>query len=195
MSTKQAVFLDRDGTLIREVAYLRRVEEIAILPNAVSAVTRINRTGALAVVITNQSGVARGRLTEDCLQQIHRSIDHSFSRLGACLDAFYYCPHHPDEGTSSYRRSCHCRKPQPGLLLEAARELGIDLEQSCMVGDRLVDVEAGRSAGCASVLVKTGFGTRELAHWNAASGQLAGGPDFVAADLLEAVHWIEEKIF
>ena len=195
MSTKRAIFLDRDGTLIREVAYLSRLEEVKILEQAASAVSRINRAGILAVVITNQSGVARGLLSEERLREINRSIARSFARRGACLDAFYYCPHHPGAGLVAYRQSCRCRKPQPGLLLEAAQELGIDLRRSCMVGDRLVDVQAGRSVGCTSVLVKTGLGMQELANWNGAPDRSGIRPDFVATDLLEAVQWMEEMIF
>ena len=195
MSAKRAVFLDRDGTLIREVAYLSRLEEIEILEQASSAVTRINQAGVLAVVVTNQSGVARGLLSEERLQEIHRSIDRSFVQRGARLDAFYYCPHHPDRGSNHYRQRCGCRKPQPGLLLEAARELEIDLQASCMVGDRLVDVRAGRSAGCTSVLVKTGLGMQELARYQGLQDRSNTRPDFVAADLLEAVQWMEETVF
>ena len=158
---KQAVFLDRDGTLIEEVGYLDCPEDIKVYPAALEAVSKINESGTLAVVITNQSAVARGWVSEQDLQQWHHLISRIFQASESRLDAFYYCPHHPDVGSEPYRRVCTCRKPEPGLLLRAARELGIDLISSYMVGDRLIGVETGHRARCKSILVKSDCGLFE----------------------------------
>lgn len=184
---KPAVFFDRDGTLIEEKEYLRRAEDIFVYPEALSAVRKINQSGALAVVITNQSAVARGFLTEEQLQELHRLLADVFRENGARIDAFYYCPHHPEAGEGPYTQACTCRKPEPGLLLQAAQDLEIDLASSYFIGDRFLDVETARRAGCRPVLVKTGYGAKEL--------QLSGetpppGPDYIADSILDAVEWI-----
>lgn len=191
---RTAVFLDRDGTLIEEAGYLSRPEQVQIYPEAFEAVRRINRSRRLAVVITNQSGVARGLVSEEQLVKLHEIIGEAFRREQAPLHAFYYCPHHPEAGDGPYTRVCDCRKPQPGLLLQATRDLGLDVASSYMVGDSLRDVEAGHRAGCRSVLVRTGYGQKAL-------GQLETGaprekrsalsvPDFVARNIIEGVNWI-----
>lgn len=187
MPSKQAVFLDRDGTLIEEVGHLHRIPDIRIFPSAFEAVRKINASQAWAVVITNQSAVARGFLTEEELDELHRELAERFRREGARLDAFYYCPHHP-EGIEPYRRVCACRKPEPGLILQAAEDLGIDLSSSHVIGDRLADVEVGHRAGCrSSVLVKTGYGACELSLLTPDSPYR---PHFVAEDILEGVNWM-----
>lgn len=182
----RAIFLDRDGTLILEVGHLHRAEDISLYPGAVEAVTMTNQRGILAVVITNQSAVARGFLSEDELHEVHQVLAERFLEQGARLDAFYYCPHHP-EGNGVYRQVCQCRKPQPGLLLQAAEELDIDLSGSHVIGDRLADVEVGARAGCASsVLVKTGYGALELALLTDGTCR----PHYIAEDVLDGVNWI-----
>lgn len=166
-----AVFLDRDGTIARDVPYCSRPEDFELFPRVPEAIRLLRDAGYAVVLVTNQSGVARGYFTERDLARIHDKLLTELSRRGAPLDAVYYCPHHPDDG-------CSCRKPQPGLILEAARELQIDLTSSYMVGDTPADVGAGQSAGCRTVLV----GDAELA-----AGQ---APDFAATDLLAAARWI-----
>lgn len=178
---KPAVFLDRDGTLNVEKNYLYRAEDFEFIPGALEAVSMLNRAGFLVVVLTNQSGIARGFYSEADLHQLHRHVDTMLVAAGARVDAWYYCPHHP-EGREPYQQACDCRKPLPGMLLQAAAEHGIDLSRSWMIGDKAVDVEAGFAAGCRPLLVLTGYGSFERAQI----------PDGVpcCADLLEAAKLI-----
>jgi len=151
--------LDRDGVLIEEVEYLARPEQVRLISGAAAAVRRANDAGLKVVVVSNQSGVARGRFPEAVLPEVHRVISAKLlEEAGAVIDAFYYCPHHPTEGLGSFRIDCECRKPKPGMLLAAANELIIDLSKSWMVGDRLTDLRAGAAAGCRTILVQTGYG-------------------------------------
>ena len=161
--TKQAVFLDRDGTLNQEKDYLHRVDQCEFLPGALTAVQRLSEAGWLVVVVTNQSGVARGYYTEADVAVLHRHMATELSRQGGKVTGWYFCPHHPS-GAAPYNLPCNCRKPLPGMLLQAARDLDIDLSHSWMVGDKLVDVEAGLAAGCRSILVRTGYGHQEAGN-------------------------------
>lgn len=191
----RAVFLDRDGTIIEETEYLSRREEVRILPGAARAILELNHRGYLAVVVTNQSAVARGLLSPADLEQIHQFLGGQLAAQGARVDAFYYCPHHPDAVDPQFRVRCECRKPQPGMVLRAAAELDISLDASYLIGDRLRDMEAGHRAGCRSVLVRTGYGRREEALFPRLKEAAASSerPDHVADDVLEAVHWILEQ--
>lgn len=196
---KQAIFLDRDGTLIEEVGYLDCPEDIKVYPAAFDAVSKINESGALAIVITNQSAVARGWVNERDLQQWHQLMARTFQANGSRLDAFYYCPHHPDIGSAPYKRVCTCRKPKPGLLQRAADELDINLLSSYMVGDRLIDIETGHRARCGSILVKSGCGLLELEQLNNRektdkdSVSHLQRPDRVVKNVLDGVKWILEQ--
>jgi D-glycero-D-manno-heptose 1,7-bisphosphate phosphatase len=167
--SREAVFLDRDGTLIEEVNYLSAPEQVKLIPGAAEAVRRLNAAGVLVVVVTNQAGVARGIFPESRVGAVHAHLSALLAARGACLDAFYYCPHHPTAGTGAYRVACECRKPKPALLLTAARELDIDLARSWMIGDKLCDAEAGRAAGCRTILVRTGHGSELPADVEAVS--------------------------
>ncbi|CAH2030686.1 D-glycero-beta-D-manno-heptose 1,7-bisphosphate 7-phosphatase [Trichlorobacter ammonificans] len=178
---KRAVFLDRDGTLNIEKEYLFRIEEFEFVPGAVEAIRLLNRAGLLVVVVTNQSGIARGYYSEADLQRLHRHVDALLTAEGARVDAWYHCPHHPD-GREPYRRQCDCRKPLPGMLWLAAREHGIDLATSWMVGDKAADVVAGLAAGCRPLLVLTGYGAQER--------ELVPGDVPCCTDILEAVRLI-----
>jgi D-glycero-D-manno-heptose 1,7-bisphosphate phosphatase len=160
--TKRAVFIDRDGTLNVEKDYLYRVDDCELIPGAVDAVRRLNEAGWLVVVVTNQSGVARGYYGEQEVASLHRHMADELAQGGGQVSGWYFCPHHP-AGQEPYNRQCDCRKPLPGMLLQAARELEIDLSRSWMVGDKLVDVQAGQAAGCRAVLVRTGYGRQESA--------------------------------
>jgi len=183
---RPAVFLDRDGTVVREVDYLRSARDLRLLPGAAEAVRRLNRAGYVVVIATNQSGVARGLLTEDELEGIHRTLIERLGRRGARIDAIYYCPHHPQAAVARYRRRCRCRKPRPGMLARAARDLDLDLARSVAVGDSARDIEAGRRSGCRTVLVRTGYGAK-------AEADLRPPPDHIAANLLEAASWIVRR--
>ncbi len=199
LSCTTAIFLDRDGTLIEEVGYLQRLEDIQIYPEAFEAVKKINQSGARAIVITNQSAIARGLIREEDLEQVHHFIADAFRQKRARIDAFYHCPHHPTEGTGANTRACDCRKPQPGLLLRAAQDLQLDLGACYMIGDKLRDIEAGHQAGCRSILVKTGYGQAELLSLDkeeASNPSLKDPlqrPDHISVNILEAVNWILEQ--
>ena len=169
---KRAVFLDRDGTIARDVHYCRRVEDFELLPTVPEAIRLLNTNSLKVVVITNQSGIARGYFTEEILAQIHDRMKQELAKDGAWVDAIYYCPHHPDDG-------CECRKPKTGLFLQAARELDIDLSRSFVVGDMQMDIDAGRALGSKTVLVTTG-----------PQGGIVDPPDYTAGSLLEAAKWI-----
>ncbi len=155
---REAVFLDRDGTLIEEVHYLSAPEQVRLIPGAAEAVRRLNAAGVLVVVVTNQAGVAREYFPESRVAEVHAHLSALLAERGAHIDAYYYCPHHPTEGIGAYRVACECRKPKPGLLLTAACELDIDLSRSWMIGDKPCDAEAGTAAGCRAVPVRTGYG-------------------------------------
>jgi D-glycero-D-manno-heptose 1,7-bisphosphate phosphatase len=180
-----AVFLDRDGTLIEDVGYLRSVHDLKLFPWTVDAVRALNRAGLPVVVITNQSGVARGLLTEETVDEVHRHLSMLLESGGARVDAYYYCPHHPDGSVVAYAKRCECRKPGRGLIDRAAADLGIAPAQSFVVGDKWLDVGAARAVGGRGILVRTGYGAaeeREPQHGLAA--------DVVVDNLIEAVSWI-----
>lgn len=158
---RAAVFLDRDGALIEESHYLSSVEQVRLLPGVVDGLRLLERAGFALVVVTNQAGVARGYFPESQVGVIHRHLEDEFARRGVAISGWKYCPHHPTEGDGPYKMVCACRKPAPGMLLEAARELTIDLGRSFMVGDKRSDLEAGAQAGCRTVLVRTGYGAEE----------------------------------
>ena len=178
----RAVFLDRDGTLIEDVGYLERVGRIAMYPWSIDAIRVLNRAGLRVVVTTNQAGVARGYFTEALVDEVHRDIDARIAGGGARVDAYYYCPHHPDGTVPAYSRQCDCRKPGRGLVARAAQELGLDPTQSFVVGDRRLDIQMARAVGARAVLVRTGYGVSEEAQGLKA--------DAVADNLMEAASWI-----
>lgn len=187
--TRRAIFIDRDGTLNEEVGYIRDRAQFRLYDFAAEAVRRINEAGWLAIVITNQSGIARGLLTEEFLGQVHEKMKDELAQAGARVDAIYYCPHHASVGQPPYRLDCDCRKPKPGLLRRAAEEFQLDLAQCVVIGDRFRDVETAQAVGARGVLVLTGYGQEEL---DSPSGVQ---PDHVAVNLLEAVRWgINEAI-
>ncbi|HEY6838534.1 MAG TPA: D-glycero-beta-D-manno-heptose 1,7-bisphosphate 7-phosphatase [Geobacteraceae bacterium] len=158
---KRAVFLDRDGTINEEREYLHRVDDFAFIPGVPEAIARLKRAGFVVVVVTNQSGIGRGYYDEAALCALHRHLDRELATFGAAVDAYYFCPHHPEHGVGEYQRECACRKPLPGMLLQAAADLDIDLTASYMIGDKLADVEAGLAAGCQPLLVRTGYGAAD----------------------------------
>jgi D-glycero-D-manno-heptose 1,7-bisphosphate phosphatase len=181
--TARAVFLDKDGTLVENVPYNVDPARITLVTGAVEALRAIANAGYLVVVISNQSGVARGLFDASRLDDVERVLRDQLSREGVSLDGFYVCPHHTDGSVQPYAVACECRKPAPGMLLRAADDLGIDLERSWMVGDILDDVEAGRAAGCRTILVDVGNET----EWARSPTR---DPDHVASDLRSAVEAI-----
>jgi len=150
-----AIFLDRDGTLIRDVGYLTRPEQIELLDGVPAAIRALREAGFRTVVVTNQSAVARGWLTEAALKQIHRLIQDRLANEGARLDAIYYCPHHPSEGVEAYRVVCDCRKPKPGMIQRAVNDLALEPKRSYVLGDQNVDLELALRVGATPVLVRS----------------------------------------
>lgn len=182
---RPAVFLDRDGTIIEEVGYLNRLDRARFFPWTIDAIRNLNHAGFLVVVVTNQSGVGQGYYTEDFVRETHRHLDERVRAGGARIDAYYYCPHHPTARVEAYRRACDCRKPSPGMILQAVRDLGIDLARSYVVGDRWGDVDLARAAGAKAVLLGSGYasGLEERPGETHAA-------DHVAENLASATAWI-----
>lgn len=158
---QRAVFLDRDGTINQYVGFLKRPEDFQLIDGAAEAIRRINQSGYLAIVVTNQPVIARGDVTWEQLEEIHKKMETLLGQEGAYLDDIFICPHHPDSGfvreVPAYKIQCNCRKPKPGLLLQAAEKYNIDLSRSWMIGDSQSDVEAGKAVGCKTILVSEHF--------------------------------------
>ena len=189
-STMGAVFLDRDGTISKEVGYIHEMDRLELLPNSARAIRRLNDHGIQVIVVTNQSGVARGFYPEEHVRRVNERLTDLLRRDGAAVDAVYYCPHHPTEGTGAYTKRCDCRKPEPGLLLRAASERDIDLRNSFVVGDKLIDIEMAHRVGAQGILVLTGYGEEAIAQ----KGENGPRPDCIAPDLDKAVEWIVERV-
>ena len=184
----RAVFIDRDGTLIEETGYLNDLSRLRFFPYSVDAVRQLKRAGFLVVVVTNQAGIARGIVTPAFLERAHAHISSVMTAGGAAIDRYYHCPHHPDGIVPGLNRACECRKPAAGLWHQAARELSIDLARSFTIGDRWLDVGAGRAAGTQSILVRTGYGRGEE---DAPPAGLTA--DVVVSDLAAAAGWILQQ--
>ncbi|MCX6133450.1 MAG: HAD family hydrolase [Ignavibacteriales bacterium] len=180
------LFFDRDGTLNTELDFLSRPEELHLIPNAARAIREANEFGVKVFIITNQSGIARGLFTEMDLAGIHKRLITMLAHEGARVDAIYYCPHHPEYGQTPYKKDCDCRKPKPGMFKKAAEEFGIKLSRSYVIGDRCIDMLAGKAAGCKTALVLTGYGSVERGDCGDSNA-----PDFVASDAYEA--WLQIK--
>jgi D-glycero-D-manno-heptose 1,7-bisphosphate phosphatase len=160
---RRAIFLDKDGTVIENVPYNVDPKRMRFLPGTEPGLKRLYDCGFELVVISNQAGVARGMFPERALAEVAMKLTEMVARLGARLSGFYYCPHHPEGCVPEYTKDCDCRKPQPGLIHRAARDLGIDLERSWLIGDILNDIEAGNRAGCRTVLIDNGGETEWIA--------------------------------
>ena len=182
-----AVFLDRDGTINEQMGYINHLSRFHLLPGVGQAIRLLNGHGLPVVVVTNQSGLARGYFPESLLEEVHDEMRRQLALEGARIDGLYVCPHHPEAKEARFRLDCPCRKPKPGLLEQAAVELRLDLRRSYVVGDRWSDLRCGAAVGAATILVLTGYGRGDLAH--VGPGQPVQ-PDHVAEDLLAAAHWI-----
>jgi len=182
-----AIFLDRDGTINEEVGYLNDPDGLNLLPGAGEAIGKINDHQVKVVVITNQSGVARGYFSEDQVEMMHQKLRKLLKEKSAYLDGIYYCPHHPEVCHPEYGIQCNCRKPAPGMLETASEELGIDLAGSYVIGDKIIDIELAYGVGAKGILVLTGYGKEEVETLNCESKRR---PDYVAQDILDAVNWV-----
>src|SRR3990167_4245739 len=177
---KVAVFIDRDGTINQETGYVDSFDRFHILPRIPDAIKRLNENNIPAIIITNQSGVARGYFTIDFVNKLHEKMGKELERKNCSVDGVYTCPHHPDEG-------CACRKPKPGMLLKAAREHNISLHRSYVIGDKIIDIKTAHSVGAKGILVLTGYGAEEI---KSVTKDSEDRPDHVAPNLYEAVTWV-----
>ena len=179
----KAIFVDKDGTLIQDIAYNINVDLIEIEPEVVDGLKLLQKEGFLLIVISNQPGIAKGYFTEEDVKKVGEKISALLLPHHLKIEGFYYCPHHPEGNIKEYAVECECRKPLPGLILEAAANFNIDLTQSWMVGDILNDVEAGKRAGCRTVLIDNGNETQWVSNeWRT--------PDFTATNFREAALFI-----
>lgn len=183
---RRAVFFDRDGTIIEERHYLSKISQVVLLPGAAEAVRLLSARGYIVIMVSNQSGVARGMFSENRVQEINQRLQELLKREGARFDAMYYCPHHPNGSVPHYTCECSCRKPAPGMGLRASKEYGIDLASSYMVGDKTEDIEFGQNCGMINAyLVATGHGCH---------ARLAEGYGIRAKDALDAARQILNAI-
>jgi len=186
---RKAVFLDRDGTINRDVGYPSSYRAIDIYPYSFEAVKKIKEAGLLAVIITIQSGIGRGIIKEKSLHDIHTKLNSAFERHGVSFDGIYYCPHYVFSKTEKFRKKCACRKPNPGMGKQAAEDLNIDTSLSYMIGDKVADLLFGININAAPILVLTGYGQESQKKLKEKGIQ----PAFVAINLLEAAEWIIKK--
>jgi D-glycero-D-manno-heptose 1,7-bisphosphate phosphatase len=184
---KPAVFLDRDGTINEQMGYINHVSRFVMLPGAGPAIRRLNEAGILAILVSNQSGVARGYFPIELVNTVHAALAQRLAQDGAFLDGVFFCPHHPQGQIPAYRKVCDCRKPRTGMIQQACAQLPVDRSRSYVVGDRCSDLQLARRADMKGILVRTGYGEGDLAY---VLPGLSITPDFVAADLAQAVEWI-----
>jgi D-glycero-D-manno-heptose 1,7-bisphosphate phosphatase len=187
---RSAVFLDRDGTINEQMGYINHVSRFVLLPNVAKAINRLHQSGFLVVVVSNQSGVARGYFPLELVNQVHERMRSLLSAEGAFIDAVYFCPHHPRGAVEGYSEICNCRKPKPGMIEKACSAFDIDLRKSYVVGDRYADIELAHRAGIEGILVKTGYGRGEVEYI------LPGKPiqpRRICEDLMDAVQWILKR--
>jgi D-glycero-D-manno-heptose 1,7-bisphosphate phosphatase len=187
---RPALFMDRDGTVSEEVGYVNHPSRFRVFPYAAEAIRLLNENGWLAILVTNQAGVARGYFSEDVIVQVHNRLRRDLETASAKLDAIYYCAHHPSVGEPPYRLDCDCRKPKTGLIDRAVLDFEIDLGRSWMVGDRYGDIELARNAGLHSAFVLSGYGRGEWEYQRAA-WKLE--PEVVAENLLDVTRIIIER--
>lgn len=188
---RPAVFLDRDGTMNEQMGYINHISRFHLLSGVAAAIRELNDHSIPVVVVTNQSGLARGYFPEELLLAVHEKMKRQLAERGAHVDGIYVCPHHPEAKREEYRLACDCRKPKPGLLLQAAREMGLDLAASFVVGDRWSDLKTAAACGAVPVLVLTGYGRGDAQYIGPTQ---VVQPAYVGADLAAVVQWILERI-
>jgi D-glycero-D-manno-heptose 1,7-bisphosphate phosphatase len=184
---KPAVFIDRDGTVNEQMGYINHVSRFVILPGVVEALRLLNENGFHAVIVSNQSGVARGYFPLGLVQEVHDFLDASLKKYHVTVDGIFFCPHHPNGSVPEFTKRCNCRKPRTGLIDQACRSLEIDLQNSYAIGDRCEDIQFAWRAGVTGILVKTGYGLGEIQYL---LPQSTAKPVYIAEDLLHAVQWI-----
>jgi D-glycero-D-manno-heptose 1,7-bisphosphate phosphatase len=190
----RAIFLDRDGVIVVDAHLITRAEQISLIPGVPGALNKLNRAGFLLIVVSNQPVVARGLLSEEGVVALNDEIDRRIVKSGGrAFDGFYFCPHHPNATLPQYRQACACRKPRPGLIVQAAKDHMIDLSMSFMVGDRVSDIIAGQRAGCRTILVHSGQHAEAPIESPDAIDE-ATQPDVVCADLAAAADWIGARV-
>jgi D-glycero-D-manno-heptose 1,7-bisphosphate phosphatase len=182
---RPAIFLDRDGTLIEERGYLDRLDLLTVFPWTADALRLLTRAGFATVVITNQAAIGHGIIDESFLGEVHRELSARLARGGAAIERYYYCPHVVNAKVEQYRQACQCRKPEPGMIERACREMDLDPARSVMIGDRWLDVACGRAAGTRAILLRTGHGAHE-----AETPPEGLAADAILDNLMEAVGWI-----
>jgi D-glycero-D-manno-heptose 1,7-bisphosphate phosphatase len=187
---KPAVFMDRDGTINEQMGYINHLSRFIILPGVPEAIRLLNENGFLSIVVSNQSGVARGYFTEDLVERVHESLRSSLRENGSEMDDFFFCPHYPRGSLPEYCFECDCRKPKTGLIDQARRKFDIHMERSYVIGDRHADIEFAHNARLKGILVKTGYGLGEIEH---VLPRRSLKPEYIAEDLLDAVKWILKK--
>lgn len=184
---RPAVFLDRDGTINEQMGYINHISRFQLLPGVGAAIRRLNDLSIPVVVVTNQSGLARGYFPASLLEEVHQKMHSQLAEEGAHVDGIFICPHHPEAKEARYRIDCDCRKPKTGLLQQAAAELHLDLTASFVVGDRWSDIRCGDAVGARTILVLTGYGQGDAVY---IGPQQTVQPHHIAPDLGEAVQWI-----
>lgn len=184
----KAVFLDRDGTIVRHVDLMHKIENLRLLPGVAETIGKLNYAGFFAIVITNQPVISRGLISEAGVKKIHEEMIRRLAKAGARIDDVFFCPHHPDAKSKKYGIKCRCRKPEPGMILTAIKKFNIDPKKSFMVGDAIIDVLAGQRAGIKTILVKTGPGHKRL---DAQYPNIR--PSYIAKNLADASKYIIKK--
>ena len=178
----KAIFLDRDGVINKDHDYVCRIADFEFIPKAVEGLKKLQEVGYKLIIISNQSGIARDYYQEKDVKILHEYMLNELNKKSVQIDKIYYCPHHPSDGNGKYTTDCDCRKPKPGLIKKAVQEFNIDLKQSFFIGDKTADIQTGKNAGCATVLVKTGYGGRDKVY--------EVKPDFIFNNLFEAAEHI-----
>ena len=187
---KPAIFIDRDGTVNEQMGYINHLDRFRILPGVPEAIKLINKNNFLAIIVTNQSGIARGYFPISLVYDIHSYLKESVARYGAYIDGIFFCPHYPRGKVSEYTKECGCRKPGTGLINQACESFDIDMSRSYVIGDHYTDLELANRCNIKGIMVKTGYGLGEVSY---IVPQMSKGPDYIAEDLLDAVKWIINK--